>query len=431
LPVLLPPVALAWSPAEVLFWQMQTAKEIECRISQLHTEIEAVKACLKHAGFLSDFQLQVQLHRQRFEAIRRASKWEPDSDIELQRIVQLGDMGARFSSFLGSVATHCLGSTSTAMLTALHEFTANVYVFGGADAHVQPVSTVERFNPCSGSWTKLDHKMPIRATNHAAAVLAGQVYLCGVGFEDFAGRVIEFQPRHAPHLAWRVHRSQGNFRYRVNVTAIVLFNKLYVCGGELPRRMGRVLDLVQRLDPTSDEQWETVPPMSEARSCAACACISGKLMVCGGRGGAELHMTKQSVELFDPSTDRWEIGPPMLVTRGCHAAAYASACVYVCGGFSRNSFPYAEQSAELFQRGKSNWVALPSMKVPRAGAASAMVGGKIYMTGGCVFLSQSNSHTRICLNSVECYDPVSGSWEIAPSMLSPRAFHAAGTSSKF
>mmetsp|Transcript_23251 Transcript_23251/g.72403 ORF Transcript_23251/g.72403 Transcript_23251/m.72403 type:complete len:431 (+) Transcript_23251:137-1429(+) len=101
-----------------------------------------------------------------------------------------------------------------------------------------------------------------------------------------------------------------------------------------------------------------------------------------------------------------------------------SSRVYVCGG-SRDGIEVLD-SVECFNTASQTWEALPSMLERRVDASAHVIAGRVYVCGGCNGEASQNSAMNSVLNTVERFDPCAGAWEAVPPMLFARKCAAAG-----
>jgi len=156
---------------------------------------------------------------------------------------------------------------------------------------------------------------------------------------------------------------------------------------------------------------------------------AGIIYVCGrGWGSEELAQ----VQRFGLNSDTWESLPPMCLPRVACAMASVGGKLYIMGGvdtwrLNAGFLAGTAQAvndpcqAECFDPVSGTWELLPAVNRPRTHATAATAGGSIYLFGG---LSLGN-----VLNSVERFDPqqCGGTWETLDNMPTAR-FECASTS---
>ena len=90
--------------------------------------------------------------------------------------------------------------------------------------------------------------------------------------------------------------------------------------------------------------------------------------------------------------------------------------IYVVGGQVKNGSCLS--SGEVYDVQTDQWTALPSLSVTRQAAGMCRWGNKLYLFGGC------NNSGR--LDSVECFDLESNSWECVAKMPVARSWVQCG-----
>lgn len=394
-------------------------------IASLSETVAAIEACLARAGLLTHTQVQIELHRQRFSSACQRSQWIPRLDAELHSMLYQPSLVETLIGFVGQKTAHCLALACCTALGTLHKHISHVLAIGGfTRSDVSLSHSVEGLSFSTGVWKTLVHKMPFGMMDCASVALGGCIYICGAGMESTEGRVVRFDPMCKPECTWEVlGPATGNFTPRQFPGAAALDGRLYVCGGSFSGTE-TPLNCVERIMPGIDDDWESLPSMSELRSAPVCFPYAGNLFACGGDAGEGLCIPdaiKQSCELYDPQRRLWRIAPSMLVPRTAHRGGAMRGCVYVAGGFNLSSLPAALQSAEFFSHEAYSWTFLTPMQVPRSGSFAVVFARKLYVFGGASELSVDAR-----CSSTECFDPDTGKWSFAASMEAPRCNHSGG-----
>src|SRR5262249_30802801 len=136
-------------------------------------------------------------------------------------------------------------------------------------------------------------------------------------------------------------------------------------------------------------------------------------------GGTNLDGFLATSEAYDPASNSW--------------AGIASPGAWCCGGVARTpdgkiylaggetDIEGASRSAKVYDPATNIWSPLPPLATTRDAMALAADGsGKVYAIGG-----GQDSDYRHVLNTVQVFDPTSGTWGNAASMGTPRWYHAA------
>jgi N-acetylneuraminic acid mutarotase len=148
---------------------------------------------------------------------------------------------------------------------------------------------------------------------------------------------------------------------------------------------------------------------------------SGKVLVAGGtvRDPVNSH---DSAEVYDPATATWSSTGAMTTPRFLHKATLLpSGKVLVTGGF-KDVLGTALASAEMYDPATGAWSPVVRMKFGRGRHTAVLLSsGKVLVAGG---VSNNNDNTS-ALNSSELFDPLSGTWSDAGTMVGARSQHIA------
>jgi non-specific serine/threonine protein kinase len=162
---------------------------------------------------------------------------------------------------------------------------------------------------------------------------------------------------------------------------------------------------VWQYDPITG-QWQGLDPMPEARLAGAAVTLADKIYLVGGAGGSEALL------VFSPLQESWELLPgPAQPREHVSAVAYQDE-IWVLGG--RWSGVGELNSVEIYNPTTGTWRAGPSLNVARAGFAAALVGESIMVAGGEVIINGSET-----LTSLEILAPNGQSWQLGPPLLIP------------
>ncbi|XP_053452137.1 kelch-like protein 33 isoform X2 [Nycticebus coucang] len=191
----------------------------------------------------------------------------------------------------------------------------------------------------------------------------------------------------------------GRFRHGA---ASVAGSELYVCGGQDFYSNSNTLASTLRWDP-SQEDWEEMAPLHQARSLFPLVVLDGQLYALGGRdNGVALN----SVETYNPELNVWRPAPALPAPCFAHAAAVLEGRLYMSGGCSGTG-QYLASLLHYDPKLEKPGTLLSPMGVPRAAHVMAALGGQLYVAGG---LGETGD-----LLSFETYEPKTDSWtQLAP-----------------
>ncbi|XP_055990039.1 kelch-like protein 33 [Sorex fumeus] len=195
----------------------------------------------------------------------------------------------------------------------------------------------------------------------------------------------------------------GRFRHGA---ASLTGNELYVCGGQDFYCNSSTLASTLRWDP-SQEDWEEMAPLCQARCFFPLVALDGLLYALGGRdNGVALN----SVETYNPELNVWRPAPPLPVHCFAHAAAVLDGRLYLSGGCGRNG-QFLGSLLHYDPKLEKPGTFLCPMGVSRAGHVMAALGGRLYVAGG---LDETGD-----LLSFEAYDLRTNSWTHLAPLPSP------------
>lgn len=186
----------------------------------------------------------------------------------------------------------------------------------------------------------------------------------------------------------------GRFRHGA---ASLTGGELYVCGGQDFYSPTNTLASTLRWS-SSQEDWEEMAPLCQARSFFPLVVFDGQLYVLGGRdNGVALN----SVETYNPELNVWRPAPALPAPCFAHAAAILEDRLYVSGGCSGTG-QYLDSLIHYDPKLKKPGTLLSPMGVARASHVMAALGGKLYVAGG---IGDTGD-----LLSFEAYEPKTDSW---------------------
>nr|XP_020028142.1 kelch-like protein 33 isoform X2 [Castor canadensis] len=219
-----------------------------------------------------------------------------------------------------------------------------------------------------------------------------QAFCCGTGLV----RTVEWgqlPPLPAP----------GRFRHGA---ASLVGSELYVCGGQDFYSHSNTLASTLRWDP-SQEDWEEVAPLCQARSLFPLVALDGQLYALGGQGSG---VALNSVETYNPGLNVWRPAPALPAPCFAHAAAISEGRLYLSGGCTGTG-QYLASLLHYDPKLEKPGTLLSPMGVPRAGHVMAALGGRLYVAGG---LGETGD-----LLSFEAYEPRTDSWTHLAPLPSP------------
>jgi hypothetical protein len=302
--------------------------------------------------------------------------------------------------------TEALG-TSRGYHSATLLANGKVLVAGGYDGSVCH-SSVELYDPTSGTWSAAAPMANIRAGHTATLLPNGKILVAG----GWNGSVTVSSAELYDPIAGTWSNTGSMAAERVNYSATLLPNgNVLVAGGE-----GNSVHLssAELYNPVTGA-WSATGSMAQMRLLHTATLLpDGKVLVAGGQYyragyGWQYH---NSAELYDPAVGTWSNAESMKEMRSAPTATLLpSGRVLVAGGYV-GSVPHS--SAELYDPVAGTWSYTGFMAAARHFyRATLLPNEKVLVTGGTT------------LTSAELYDPASETWSAAGSMTTERVWQTA------
>lgn len=313
-----------------------------------------------------------------------------------------------------TVAADLAGARAWHACAALAD--GRVLVLGGV-AGTMPLATTEAFDPTTGRWSAMGDLAKARWYQSATPLGDGTVLTVG-GTEDWGSNAhpMTSGERFNPATGtWSGNRSHAHAR--VDHTAILLQDgHLLVVGGT--SGTGPAMAFAESLD-TVSHSWSPAASMAEARSAHTATLLrNGRVLVVAGHGVSGLLA---SAEVYDPALDQWSTAGNLSAARYGHTATLlADGRVLVAGGRGDSS---NLDAAEVFDPATNRWTPVSGLQVSRyTHTATLLLSGKVLVTGG---VHDTGVEADQYLRSTEVFNPATGTWSPGPSMLVGHNQHAA------
>ena len=262
-----------------------------------------------------------------------------------------------------------------------------LYVFGGHyNQQVQTTSTVQVFDPRTGTWSRRG-PLPAPPTQWNAATDGRTVWLAGGFVGDHPGPVTRD--------VWRYEVATDSWSAGPPLPAprgggalFLIDSALHYVGGFLPDRRTNAADH-WRLSLRGDSSWEPRAPMPQPRGQLAGVVLGGAFYAIGGQfghdgGSHDLPL----VHRYDPGKDRWtEVAPlPRPVSHAEPSTFAFDGRAIVIGGRDHEQEWKPEgwwlSSVVLFDPARDLWLTLDELPKPLTGPAAAVTGSDLIVSGG-------------------------------------------------
>ena len=255
-----------------------------------------------------------------------------------------------------------------------------IYVVGGTtwpSAAAEDLLLVEAFHLKRGKWFARASMLTGRS-NAAVASVGGFLYVIGgrSGRDGIAARVSSVERYDPSTDTWTEMSPMPTPR---NAHAAVVHDGLiYVMGGDSgPPNGSKTIAVVEVYEPAKDS-WARAADLPFPRSGMAAVSLDDTILCFGGGGPND---TLGYVLHYVPATDSWRTSVPdgPRFTRAYAAAAVVGSKVYLIGGDSS----YADSAAAYeYDPSDDSLRRLPDMPTPRAYLAAVATRDRVFAIGG-------------------------------------------------
>jgi N-acetylneuraminic acid mutarotase len=290
-------------------------------------------------------------------------------------------------SLLAQATDDTLWTTKTPMPTPRFWFGCEVvdnkiYAIGGAQESGLPTfSVVEVYDPKTDTWDTTKAHMPTRRCVFSTAVVDGKIYTFGGDSHFVIGEVDPLRTVEVYDPAtdtWDTTKTKMPTA-RAAAAACVVNDTIYIIGGvtiDTTTGFPMFPNVVEAYDPLTNE-WTTKAPMPNARHALSACTVNGKIYAMGG--GSEGYVF---VEEYDPSTDTWDTTKTeMPIGLGYFGSCVVDNMIYIIGG-GTGLIHTSDSSFFSYNPITDTWKSHPSMPTARMGLCARAVNGKIYAIGG-------------------------------------------------
>jgi N-acetylneuraminic acid mutarotase len=252
-----------------------------------------------------------------------------------------------------------------------------LYVAGGNDGVTGALTTLERYDPASDTWTTLP-SMPSRRYQGGVAVLDSKIYV--IGGWNFPESTI-------PTSTVQIYDTLTNtWSFGPNMPTLsgtgptgVIDGKIYKHtaehGSSSPSQQFHVLDPVAG-------SWTTLPSLPIDHGGAAVGVVNDKLYVASGWGWDPGFVGHAQVHAYDPVANGWTTLAPAPTARLNLASGVLDDQLLVAGGAPLGGG--ALDLVESYDVASNSWSTLASLPVAVNGAGGAVIGDTFYVVGGFI-----------------------------------------------
>ena len=229
------------------------------------------------------------------------------------------------------------------------QYRDKVYIFSKKVVPDQsPVA--EYYIPSTNSWGTIRTKFKYDEQFSSVLVLNGGVTLY-VLTNDETIPENAISTYHPDKNEW----DYGDALIRWGACGVTYGHHIYIIGGtEYENKEINGITKVEKFDP-SEDSWEEVAPMNEARHDAFGAAMNEKIYVAGGLQKDDGNLRAlNTCEVYSPSTDEWQVIPSLKVPRHSASMVCFKGTLYVIAGMKDNR-KSRELSVEMFDSDANEW----------------------------------------------------------------------------
>jgi len=251
------------------------------------------------------------------------------------------------------------------------------------------------------AW-QVRHALVKAVQQMSAAVLDGKVWVAG-GLTTSTKATAVTQIYDPASDAWQAGPSLPE---AVDHAMLVSYrDQLVLIGGFVMRGGDSVPSAQMLFYDDSIGHWRKGPMLRHARAAAAAAVVGDKIVVVGGRTGAEQLV--RETEVYDGKA--WHEGAAIPVPGDHLAAASDRNFLYAVGG---RKFTASKNTnvVQRYEPATDRWTALPPLPERLSGVGAAVIGGRLLVTSG--------ENTTTVVPAVRAYDlsASTGAWATLPAL---------------
>ena len=192
---------------------------------------------------------------------------------------------------------------------------------------------------------------------------------------------------------------------RSEIPAAVVGKTIYVPGGLVSTAQGVGVAASIEVYHAATDEWKPAADLPAPRHHSMAAVVDGLVYVVGGFGDAFDPWATGWV--YEPQPNGWSEIADLPLSVGAGAAAEIEGIIYVAGGVPLGTSLYAYDPIA------DTWATLPPMTQPREHTAAVAFAGDLWVLGG--------RWDEAMLDTVEIFDPDTGSWSGGPSLQEARS----------
>ena len=242
------------------------------------------------------------------------------------------------------------------------QYRDRVYIFSKQEVVPGQLQVAEYYIPSTNSWGAIRTKFRYDEQFSSVLVLNGDMTLYVLTNTETAPENTIYT-YHPDKNKWEIYGDRPLSRW--GACGVSDGRHIFIMGGSKNENKEiNGITKVEKLDP-SEDSWEEVAAMNEARHYGFGAAMNGKIYVAGGlqKNGQICSVLKTS-EVYNPSTDEWQVIPSLTVPRYSASMVCFMGALYVIGGM-KERWKSRELSIEMFDSDANEWKEKSTIPVNR------------------------------------------------------------------
>ncbi|XP_072540076.1 kelch-like protein 23 [Salminus brasiliensis] len=306
------------------------------------------------------------------------------------------------STSIRTMVAHLLKPSLNAARIPSKKPTSSMYVIGGY--HWRPLAEVHAWDPLTrDSWVQGQDMPDHTRESYSVTQLGPDVYVTGGYHTDTIEALDTVWVYNGDRDKWTLGIPMLWARYYH--CSLALHGCVYAVGGY---RGGAPTAEMEFFDPLK-KKWVPVARMVQGVGNATACALYDTIYVIGGHYGFKGTCTYEKIQMYRSDLNEWSIATTCPHPEYGLSSVTLNNCLYLVGGQTA--------TVDCYDPERNEWREPSEMKERRMECGAVVINGCVYVSGG-YSLSKGTY-----LDTIERYDPDTGSWEIVGNLPIPARSH--------